>query len=71
MWVYFTLCQQSTLKSQNWGGGGGGGGASCIGRFGQTDGRRKFELGIPKSQGATYIRGAAAYITDKTEVKIS
>ena len=42
MWVYFTLCQQSTLKSQN-------SGASCIGGFGQTDGQRKFELGIPPS----------------------
>ena len=39
MWVYFTLCQQSTLKSQN---------SGCIlyWRFCQTDGRRKFELGI-------------------------
>ena len=25
-------------------------GASCIGGFGQTDGQRKFELGIPKSR---------------------
>ena len=40
-------------------------GASCIGGFGQTDGRRKFKLGIPQSRGASYIRGAA-YIRDKT-----
>ena len=40
-------------------------GASCIGGFGQTDGRRKFELGIPQSRGAPYIRGAS-YIRDKT-----
>ena len=40
-------------------------GASCIGGFGQTDGRRKFELGIPQSRGAFYIRGAT-YIRDKT-----
>ena len=40
-------------------------GASCIGGFGQTDGRRKFKLGIPQSQGASYIRGAL-YIRDKT-----
>ena len=39
--------------------------ASCIGGFGQTDGRRKFELGIPQSRGAPYIRGAS-YIRDKT-----
>ena len=30
----------------------------------QTDGRRKFELGIPPSWGARYIRGAS-YIRDK------
>ena len=40
-------------------------GASCIRGFGQTDGWRKFELGIPQSRGATYIRGTA-YIRDKT-----
>ena len=40
-------------------------GASCIGGCGQTDGRRKFELGIPQSRGAPYIRGAS-YIRDKT-----
>ena len=40
-------------------------GASCIGGFGQTDGWRKFELGIPQSGGASYIRGAY-YIRDKT-----
>ena len=39
--------------------------ASCIGGFGQTDGQRKFELGIPQSRGAPYIRGAS-YIRDKT-----
>ena len=55
MWVYFALCQQSTLKSQN-------SGASCIGGFGQTDGRRKFD---PQSRGAAYIRGAS-YIREKT-----
>ena len=43
-------------------------GASCIGGFGQTDGRRKFELGIPQSRGAPYIRGAS-YIRDKTVLK--
>ena len=42
-------------------------GASCIGGFGQTDGWRKFELGIPQSRGAPYIRGAS-YIRDKTVV---
>ena len=40
-------------------------GASCIGGFGQSDGRRKFELGIPQSRGASYIRGAT-YIRNKT-----
>ena len=40
-------------------------GASCIGGFHQTDCRRKFELGIPQSRGASYIRGAP-YIRDKT-----
>ena len=46
-------------------------GASCIGGFGQTDGRRKFELGIPQSRGASYIRGVS-YIRDKTvPLKIS
>ena len=40
-------------------------GASCIGGFGQTDGQRKFELGIPQSRGGSYIRGAS-YIRDKT-----
>ena len=43
-------------------------GASCIGGFGQTDGRRKFELGIPQSRGVSYIRGAS-YIRDKTVYK--
>ena len=42
MWVYFTLCQQLTLKSQN---------SGCIlyWRFGQTDGRRKFVLPQPSA----------------------
>ena len=40
-------------------------GASCIGGFGQTDGQRKFELGIPQSRGASYIR-VTSYIRDKT-----
>ena len=40
-------------------------GASCIGGFGQTNGRWKFELGIPQSRGASYI-GGASYIRDKT-----
>ena len=40
-------------------------GVSRNGGFGQTDGRRKFELGIPQSRGAPYIRGAT-YIRDKT-----
>ena len=43
-------------------------GASCIGGFGQTDGRRKFELGIPQSRGASYIRGVS-YIRDKTVLR--
>ena len=30
----------------------------------ETDGRRKFELGIPQSRGASYIRGVS-YIRDK------
>ena len=45
-------------------------GATCIGGFDQTDGRRKFELGIPQSRGKSYIRGAP-YITDKTVVDIN
>ena len=44
-------------------------GASCIGGIGQTDVQRKFELGIPKSQGAPYIRDAT-YIRDKTVPEI-
>ena len=39
-------------------------GAPCIRGFGQTDGRRKLEPGIPQSQGASYITGAS-YIRDK------
>ena len=42
-------------------------GVSCIGGFGQTDGQRKFELGIPQSRGVSYIRGAS-YIGDKTVI---
>ena len=38
---------------------------ACIGDLGQTDGRRKFELGIPQSCGEPYIRGVP-YIRDKT-----
>ena len=56
MWVYFTLCQQSTLKNQN-------SAFVLYWRFGQTDGRRKFELGIPQSRGMSYIRDAS-YIRD-------
>ena len=40
-------------------------GSSCTGGFGQTDGRRKFKLGIPKSRDVSYIRGAS-YIREKT-----
>ena len=39
-------------------------GASCIGGFGQTDGRRKFELGISQSRDAAYNR-CASYIRGK------
>ena len=42
-------------------------GAPCIGGFGQTHDRRKFELGIPQSRGSSHIRGAS-YIRDKTVV---
>ena len=48
--------QHSRVKTQ---------GATCIGGFGQTDGWRKLELGIPKSRGGPYIRGES-YIRDKT-----
>ena len=58
MWVHFTLCQQSTLRFKTRD-------ASCIGGFGQTDGRRKFEPGISTSRDASYIRGAS-YIRQKT-----
>ena len=53
---YFVNNRHSRVKTQ---------GVSCIRGFGQTDGRRKFELGIPQSRDASYIRGAA-YIRDKT-----
>ena len=53
---HFVNTRHSRVKTQ---------GASCIRGFGQTDGRRKFELGIPKSLGAPYIRGVS-YIRDKT-----
>ena len=53
---HFVNSRHSRVKTQ---------GASCIGGFCQTDGRRKFELGVPKSRGAPYIRGAS-YIRDKT-----
>ena len=44
-------------------------GASCIRGLGQTDGRRKFELRIPQSRGASYIRGAS-YFRDKTVIQV-
>ena len=53
---HFVNNRHSRVKTQ---------GASCIRGFGQTDGRRKFELGIPQSRGASYIRGVS-YIRDKT-----
>ena len=43
--------------------------APCIGGFGQTNGQKKFELVIPKSRGASYIR-AASYIRDKTVILV-
>ena len=58
MWIYFTLCQQSTLRFKTHG-------AFSIGGFGQTDGQRKFELGIPQNWGVSCIRGAS-YIRGKT-----
>ena len=53
-----TLSTTDTQRVKTWG-------APCIGGLGQTDGQRKFELGIPQSRGVPYIRGAS-YITDKT-----
>ena len=53
---HFVNNRHSRVKTQ---------GASCIRGFGQTDGRRKFGLGIPHIRGAPYIRGAS-YIRDKT-----
>ena len=53
---HFVNNRHSRVKTQ---------GASCIRGFGQNDGRRKFELRIPQSRGATYFRGAS-YIRDKT-----
>ena len=47
---HFVNNRHSRVKTQ---------GAACIRGFGQTDGRRKFELGIPQSRGAPYIRGAS------------
>ena len=61
MWVYFTLCQQSTLKKSKLGV------RLVLEVLDETDGQRKFELGIPQRQGATYIRGAP-YIRDKTVI---
>ena len=58
--LHFVKNRHSRVKTQ---------GASCIGGFGQTDGQRKFELGIPKSRGAPYIRGAS-YIKDKMAILI-
>ena len=48
LYTLSTINTYSRVKTQ---------GASCIGGFGQTDGRRKFKLGIPQSQGTFYIRG--------------
>ena len=45
---HFVNSRHSRVKTQ---------GASCIGGFAQTGGQRKFELRIPKSRGAPYIRG--------------
>ena len=53
---HFVNNRHSRVKTQ---------GASCIGGFGQTNGRRKFELGIPKSRGTSYNRGMS-YIREKT-----
>ena len=55
---HFVNTRHSRVKTQ---------GASCIGDLGQTDGRRKFELGIPQSRGAPYIRNES-YIRDKTVI---
>ena len=53
---HFVNNRHSRVKTQ---------GASFIRGFGQTDGRRKFELGIHQSRGPPYIRGVS-YIRDKT-----
>ena len=52
---HFVNNRHSRVKTQ---------GASCNGGFGQTDGQRKFKLGIPKSRVAAYVRGAS-YIREK------
>ena len=48
--LHFVNNRHSRIKTQ---------GASSIGGFGQTNGRRKFELGISQSRGVSYIRGAS------------
>ena len=45
--LHFVNNRHSRVKTQ---------GASSIGGFGQTDGQRKFELGIPQSRGVSFIR---------------
>ena len=58
MWVYFALCQQSTLKSQN-------SVRLVLEVLAKLMVGEKFELGIPQRRGVPYIRGAS-YIRDKT-----
>ena len=55
---HFVNNRHSRVKTQ---------GASCIGGFGQTDDQRKFDLGIPKRRGVSYIRGTS-YIREKMVV---
>ena len=50
---HFVNNRHSRVKTQ---------GASCIRGFGQTDGRRKFGLGIPQSRGASYIRDKMVHV---------
>ena len=57
---HFVNNRHSIVKTQ---------GTACIRGFGQTDGRRKFELEIPKSRGVSYIRGAS-HIREKTVISI-
>ena len=58
--LHFVNNRYSRVKTQ---------GASCIGGFGQTDGQRKFELGIPKTRGSSCISGAS-HIRDKMVIKL-